>query len=87
MLGPQRWYKLNLPRMVPWFLRLFVWIPGSQFVCLGQILEAHIKSTDDYRGWQPAEFQEQFSFTVEFKILNSLLGLTRAVAKRFFFRI
>lgn len=66
-----------------WFLTLFVWIPGSQFVCLGQVLEAHIKWMDDLRGWLPAEFQEQFSFTVEFEMLNSLLGLTGATAIQF----
>lgn len=54
------------------FLRLFVWIPGSQFVCLGQVLEAYIKTSDDLRGWLPAEFQEQFSFTVEFKMFVGL---------------
>lgn len=54
------------------FLRLFVWIPGSQFVCLGQVLEAYIKTSDDSRGWLPAEFQEQFSFTVEFKMFVGL---------------
>lgn len=68
---------------VSWFLTLFVWIPGSQCMCLGQVLEAHIKWMDDEGGRLPAEFQEQFSFTEEFEMLNSLLGLTRATAKGF----
>lgn len=34
-------------------------------------------------GWLPAEFQEQFSFTVEFQMLNSLLDLAGDVAVLF----